>query len=115
MGVKRVVARLLLSVGGGAAITLSLAVTGGVLSTYTQNPRTKELLALPVRWPRYVYVFLSPARPKPSLIFDDTASLVALLAADVALYALLTYFALSVFSAFRRRELPYDPPPAPGG
>lgn len=115
MGVKRVVARLLLSVGGGAAITVSLAVTGGVLSTYTDSPRVKEMLALPVRWPRYVYVFLSPARPKPSLFFDDTASLVAVLAADVALYGLLTYFSLSVLSAFRRREVRYDPPPAPGG
>jgi hypothetical protein len=115
MKVKRVFARLLLSVVGGAAITLSLAVTGGVLSTYTANPRAQELLALPVRWPRYVYVFLSPARPRPSLIFDDTASLVALLSADVALYGLLTYFALAMLSAFRKREVRYDAPPAPGG
>jgi len=114
MGVRRVFARLLLSDLGGAAITLSLAVTGGVLSTYTRDPRLRELLALPVRWPRYVYIFLSPARPKPSLFFQDTVSLVAVIAADVALYGLLTYFALSMLSAFRKREVRYDAPPAPG-
>ena len=115
MAAKRVIARLILSLGGGVVLFLAVSVTTGILSTYyTNNPMIYTLLMLPDRWPRYAYVYLYPGNPKPSLIFDDTASLVTLIACDVVFYSLIVYALIAAFSVVRRRKVKYDPPPPPG-
>ncbi|HEV2761546.1 MAG TPA: hypothetical protein VGV38_01030 [Pyrinomonadaceae bacterium] len=103
--------RLLLSLVGGFVIPFLYACVAGPLSTYTDDPRLQTLLVLPLRWPRHLYVYLSPP-PKPSLYFDDTASLVALILCDVALYAGVTYLLLTL-RALSKRRTSIGPPPPP--
>jgi hypothetical protein len=114
MGAKRVIARLTLSLIGGMILFLAVSVAGGVLSTYTDDPTLHHLLMIPARWPRYLYHYLSPTRP--SLYFDDTASLVTLITCNIVLYGSLVYLALSL-RAFVRRKGRSDPllsaPPPP--
>jgi len=114
MKAKRIIARLLLSLVGGTALFLAVTIATGVLSTYyPYDSFAHTLLMLPSRWPRYAYVYLSPASLKPSLYFDHTASLVALIACDVAFYSLIVFSLTVLFSAARRRRVSDDPPPPP--
>jgi hypothetical protein len=115
MGAKRVIARLTLSLIGGTLLFLAVTVAGGVLSTYTDDHTLHHLLMLPARWPRYLYHYLSPTRP--SLYFEDTASLVTLIACNIVLYGSIVYFVLWLRSFVRRRghadALLSAPPPPP--
>ena len=117
MGAKRVVARLTLSLFGGTILFIAVTVAGGVLSTYTDDPALHHLLMLPARWPRYLYHYLSPASSRPSLYFDDMASLVTLIACNIALYGSIVYFGLWLWSFVRRKgradPLLSAPPPPP--
>jgi len=113
MRIGRAVARLSVSLLGGVALFLVVSVASGVLSTYTDNRVLRLLLAMPTRWPRYLYVYLYPFHPKPSLYFSDTPSLVALLVCNVALYTLVVHLLLKLLPTLRRPKLEYQPPPAP--
>ncbi len=112
-GVKGVIARLILSLVGGVILFLAVSIVGGILSTYTENRTLQVLLEMPSRWPRYLYYYLSPTPSKPSLYFDDAASLVTLIVCNIVLYSLITFFALWSLWDLRRREIKYDPPPPP--
>ena len=117
MGAKRVVARLALSLVGGTALFLGVAVGGGELSTYIEDRALRELLSVTVRWPRYIYYYLSPASSKPSLYFSDTASIVTLIVCNIAFHSLIIYLALWLRSFFKKKanskELLSTPPPPP--
>ena len=104
--------RLALSIIGGVDIPFLLTITLGPLSTYTENDNIKALLSLPVRWPRYVYVYLYPFHPKPYLYSGDTASLVALIVCNIVFYACLTYFILVIWK-YSKKPVHAEPPPPP--
>ena len=115
MAAKRVIARLILSLVGGVVLFLAVSIATLMLPTYyTNNHTIYTLLMLPSRWPRYAYVYLYPGNPKPSLIFDDTASLLTLIACDLVFYSLIVYALIAAFSVVRRRKVKYDLPPPPG-
>ena len=104
----------MLSLVGGVILFLAVATITGITSTYfTHNPVIQTLLMLPSRWPRYAYVYLYPGHPKPSLIFDDAASLVTLIACDVVFYSLIVFGITTMLSLARRRKVKHDPPPPP--
>lgn len=112
MGARRVFKRLILSLIGGFALPFIYTIIAGPLSNYTKDENIRRLLLLPIIWPRYAYVYFYPSRNKPPLYFDDTASLVTMLACDVAAYALVTYLLLWLFSN-RKSKLETLPPPPP--
>lgn len=113
MGTKRAIGRVVISLAGGVILFLAITICTGVLSTYTNNRFLRLLLEMPTRWPRYAYYYLSPAYSKPNLFFDDSASLIALLACNVALYSLIVFFGLWLLSIFRKSKDKYEPPPPP--
>ena len=85
----------------------------GPLSIYVDDRKIRLLLNIPVGWPRLVYFHL--LRPLTGmLLFDnETALLLYIMACDVLLYTLVTYFALLVFSFKRVTIKEHSPPPPP--
>lgn len=82
--------RLVLSVVGGLAIPLLYSIIVGPFTPYIKDNSRLDLLAMvPVRWP-ILLLFQLGMIPFES----ETAILVYMIACNVALYSLLTYFLL---------------------
>ncbi|MCM3869501.1 MAG: hypothetical protein ND895_02225 [Pyrinomonadaceae bacterium] len=103
--------RLALSLFGGFAIPFLYTIIAGPLSRYIESPILHRLVYYPVRWPILIlYRFI----PFDSTLFRDQnlpALFILIVACDVILYTILTYFLLRGFS--KRKGKPIDAPPNP--
>jgi len=103
---------VILSLIGGVVIPFVYACIFGPLSLYIHNPYLKMVLEMPVRWPVFLAYYLSPSFLH-LLYTNDTAFLIMGIGSDIALYTLLTYCALWLFSIRRRIPQSESPPPPP--
>ena len=100
--------RLALALLGGFLIPFTYAIIVGPLSLYIANPTVSDLLSYPVRWPILILFRFGtfPLEPNEVVLF------IYIVACDVLLYSLLSYFLLWRFSKRRKRDL-YLPPEPP--
>jgi hypothetical protein len=99
---------LALSVICGVVIPFLYAVIVGPLTPYIRDNSTLDLLAMvPVRWPVLILYRLG------AVSFEsETALLIYIIACNVVLYTLLTYFVLWGFSKRKKVDrLPPKPEP----
>jgi hypothetical protein len=107
------VKRAALSILCGVAFPFCYAAAAGPLSTYVEDRRIRLLLEMPVKWPRHLYSYLFIPFIGDSLLGNEAAFFLFIIGSDVLLYTFVIYFALLLFSVFRRAEIKGDAPPPP--
>lgn len=101
--------RLGLAVVLGLLLPLSYAFTLSEVSDYIGKP-VPDVLIMPFVWPRPIWIFLMGRQPTEA---DLLGGIIFIALCNIALYGAISYAALTMLAALRRKKVEYEPPPPP--
>lgn len=108
-GAKRVVKRLLWSLLCGVLIPFVYSITAGPLSAYVESDAVRDVLYVPIGWPKLLLYRLFPIGSFP--IRNDTSLLIYIVACDIIFYGFLTFCFLTIRARRKVKAEPAPPPP----